>query len=395
MKRYIVKIINKIKKVCIGFIYKKEINKLIEIINKQGKDTILFLNVVDWNIPLFQRPQHIAKCMANEGYNYLFFTGNVYDNVKTYEKKEEGLYIVNAIYWSHIRKKLNVPNKYIHLYSTDMGTTNQKVDDYIQQGYRVLYEYIDEISSDLYGSEIPKGAWEKHKRMLKDIHIYVVCTARKLYNEAFAIRSDNKLALITNGVDYDHFQQDIKECPVKNIVNKGRPIIGYFGAFASWFDYEMIAHLAESRPDYEILLIGWKYDDSMEKSKLDIYNNVHIIGPISYDILPSYAQWFDVATIPFKLNDITDSTSPIKLFEYMALNKPIVTTDMPECRLYQSVMIAKDIQDFVYKVDEALAVKKDKEYINMINKEALDNTWKAKARDIVELLGKEREKNVG
>lgn len=390
MKRFIIRVINKVKKVCIGIVYRKEISKLINKINKEQKDTILFLNVVDWNIPLFQRPQHIARCLGEKEYNYLFFTGNVYDKVKTYEQKNEGLYIVNAVYLEYIKDRLEVSKKYIHLYSTDMNTTNKKVDEYINQGYKILYEYIDEISPELYGSDIPKSAWEKHKRMLEDLNIYVVCTARKLYNEAFSIRANHRLELVTNGVEYEHFHNNIEDCPIKEIVDKGKPIIGYFGAFANWFDYDMIASLAEARPEYEILLIGWKYDESMGKSGLEKFNNINVIGPIQYDKLPSYARWFDVATIPFKLNDITDSTSPIKLFEYMALNKPIVTTDMPECRLYKSVKIARDEKEFISKIDEVLLLREDQEYLSIVNREALENTWEAKAKNIISLLQEDK-----
>ena len=145
------------------------------------------------------------------------------------------------------------------------------------------------------------------------------------------------------------------------ILKSKKPIIGYYGSLAKWVDFDLIKKLAEKRPGYEIVLIGMIYDDTIQKQELDRYKNIHYLGPKDYSILPEYAVWFDVATIPFVLNEITESTSPIKIFEYMALGTPIVTTDMRECRKYKSILIGKDYEGFIEKVDDALKLRKDKE----------------------------------
>ncbi len=118
---------------------------------------------------------------------------------------------------------------------------------------------------------------------------------------------------------------------IASLMGSGCPIIGYFGAFARWFDYETVRRVAVSRPEYSWLLIGWDYAAS-SASDFEEVENIHVIGPISYELPPAYAKHFSVSTIPFLINDITLSTSPIKLFEYMALGHPIVTTSLPECR---------------------------------------------------------------
>jgi hypothetical protein len=110
------------------------------------------------------------------------------------------------------------------------------------------------------------------------------------------------------------------------------------------------------------------------------------MGPIDYTKLPRYACHFTVATIPFVMNEITESTSPIKLFEYMAMGHPIVTTGMPECRKYRSVLIGENHADFIRKVDRAIGLRSDPAYLDTLKAEALANTWESKARDIYELI---------
>jgi hypothetical protein len=96
------------------------------------------------------------------------------------------------------------------------------------------------------------------------------------------------------------------------------------------------------------------------------------------------AKKCDILTIPFKINNITRATSPVKVFEYMALNKPIVTTDMNECRKYKSILIAENHDDFIAKLSDALSLQNDTDYINLLNKEALENDWSMKAKAITD-----------
>ena len=117
--------------------------------------------------------------------------------------------------------------------------------------------------------------------------------------------------------------------------------------------------------------------------------NIYFLGSRDYKVLKNYAYHADILSIPFQINDITRSTSPVKLYEYMALNKPIITTNMNECTKYKSVLIGKNHKDFIAKLDEALKLKKDKNYISLENKEAKENDWSIKAKVIIDLIKKD------
>ena len=284
--------------------------------------------------------------------------------------------------------------KYIQIYSTDWNMNLAELKKYIENGYKIIYEYIDEINPILSGTkEIPVNIKEKYEYMLQDKeNIYVVVTADKLKEDIEQNRGNEKLIFACNGVDYEHYQNIDKNYKFdetfRKILEEKKPIIGYYGAFASWFDYEMVRNLAEKRPQYNIVLIGTKYDETLEKSKIEELENVHFLGSKDYKILKNYASKFDVCTVPFSINDITKATSPLKIFEYMAMGKPIVTTAMDECKKYKSIFIVNNNEEFIEKIEKALELdkEKDKDYFETLKNEALENTWEAKARDIINLL---------
>ncbi len=362
--------------------------QLQNILKKYPDRTIIILPVlVDWNIPLFQRPQHLAKNLAKEGYLYFYCTGNTqYDQVDGFEEIFESCYLTNRF---DLLDDIEGRKKYYDLSSTDNSTDWNFARQRLERGDGVFYQYIDEISDNISGHKVPQQTWEKHNNILKDERFIVIPSATKLENDVKKQRSKN-FKLVTNGVEIEHFSKQIQyeEYPeeIKEIVDKGRPVIGYFGAFASWFDYELIRKLAQKRADLEIVLLGVDYDGSIKKAGFEQFDNITVLGPIDYQELPKYAACFDVSTIPFVINDITESTSPIKLFEYMAMGKPIVTTDMPECRKYKSVLIGKTHEEFINKIAQALTLQNDSEYKQTLEKEAHENSWEAKAKDIAKMI---------
>jgi glycosyltransferase involved in cell wall biosynthesis len=196
------------------------------------------------------------------------------------------------------------------------------------------------------------------------------------------------MAFSTNGVDYGFFREYDEgftfDPAFKAVLDIGKPIVCYYGALAKWFDYELMKKIAAT-DKYSVVLFGVKYDESFD-THLKGVKNVHFMGPRDYSVLKYYAQACDVLTIPFLVNDITRATSPVKIFEYMAMHKPIVTTDMNECRKYDSVLIGKTHEEFLALLDKAMALSDDEEYIAKLDKDARDNDWSMKARAIIDML---------
>ena len=387
-----------------SFIYVKLNSKKIkseidEILAGDFERVIIWRSSFGWNVPLFQRPQHIETQLSNKKCLIFYEITTVTDKVRTYKKVKDNLYLVNfnnraikKLIMEEVNK-INKP-KYVQFYSTDATVSLVELKQYISDGYKVIYEYIDDISPLLIGAkELPVNVKDKYEYMLQDTeNVFVVVTADELKKDVLSKRPDEKVVFSCNGVDYSHFtelKEDIQlDEEFNKIVDEKKPIIGYYGALATWFDYDLVKRLAKERPEYNIVLLGIKYDGSFDEANLEEYSNIHFLGSREYKVLPYYAKKFTIYTIPFLINSITNATSPVKLFEYMALDKPIVTTAMPECKKYESVMIANNRDEFIELVDKAVKMNKEenKDYYEILKKEALENTWEAKAELIIDLL---------
>jgi hypothetical protein len=174
---------------------------------------------------------------------------------------------------------------------------------------------------------------------------------------------------------------------IRGVVKEGKPIVGYYGAIASWLDYKLINDMVLKRPDYNFVFIGRDYDDGLKS--LHLPENMHYLGPKDYADLANYSYWFDCALVPFQRGEIAKSTSPLKLFEYMAMGVPTVCTrDLRECSGYDGVLMSKDDKQFISNVDKAIEAKKDKKIHDKLVGYAKQNTWDARADDILKALGR-------
>lgn len=348
-----------------------------------------------WNIDLKQRPQHLAEAMADKKILYIYRASIVQDeDVYAIKKIKDNLYIANIdmallrdILFDVMEAK-EIKNKFVHVYATCLyDVTYEDIKGYMDKGFKVLYDFVDEISEEISGVEVTQKLIDDHNKLLSNTQdVLVISTADKLKQLADKARGTEKWSILAqNGVNLKDFENLGSEVgkKIKKIVEMKKPIIGYYGALASWFDYKKIMKLAKERPNYEIVLIGIDYDKTLKKSGVLDLENVHYLGIVEYKyLIKQYACHFNVCLIPFIKNEITDATSPVKLFEYMALGKPVVTTDINECKKYKSCNIASTDEEFIERVDYALTLQANEEYKKLLRKEAEENTWLNRAQVI-------------
>jgi hypothetical protein len=338
---------------------------------------VVFPPTVDWNYPLFQRPHHIALGLAEHEYVFLYMTPNLYDKIDGAAKIDEAVYVINFPLESFDA----LPEDKTVLYIS--WAANYSYAEFIPHSI-LIYDYLDAI--DL--SDTPSQEhFVLHTAALKNAEI-VLATAQNLYNEVKKLNPH--VILCPNGVEYDHFNRDVYSPPadLQNILDRGKPIIGYYGALAKWFDYQLLKICAMEYPEWEFVLIGLDYDGSLKESGVNTLPNVHYLGSKNYQVLPHYLHGFSVATIPFCLNKTTLSANPIKLFEYMAGRKPIVTTALPECKSYGGVLWSHDQTAYLENLERALVLSMDEAYLSLLEAEARENSWDKRVQQIVTELSR-------
>jgi len=335
--------------------------------------------VIDWNVPLYQRPQHIAAAFGRLGYLVIYRTDNwAGDDVQGCREVANNVWITN-------RHEVNQLHDVVRsLYSTAYANTPELL---LQNGKRgtLVYEYIDHIDPQISGDA------ENVRRLLalKDFAFnggadYVVASAKKLYEEAIAAVGADKVILAQNGVDTAHYRHSkhLSTPLPQNLQNfraKYSKVVGYFGALAPWLWYEAVADLVISRPDLGFVFIGPDYYGGSDK--LVKAENLLYMGTVDYQILPAYARQFDVCFIPFAPGEIARTTSPLKLFEYFALEKPVVVTrDMAECVAFEEVFSGNSVESLSTALDAAFAVKDDPAFTQRLADLADANDWDCRAR---------------
>ena len=336
---------------------------------------VIYPPTIDWNHTLFQRPHHIMSGLARKGFTVFFCTPNQIDCLTSdFVSIEKNLYLCKNI----DRLAGLSGRKDLILYISN--TMHKPLIKRLKPA-KVIYDYIDELEVF---SNYDSNMVVEHEELLK-IADLVLVTSNRLLEKAKHIRGD--AIICPNAVDYWHFATAQLPGPepidFKQQGLTSRPIIGYYGALAEWFDYDLLAKAARQRPNYNFVLIGLDYDGSLHKSGILEIPNVHYCGPKKYNELPLYLRYFDVTIIPFKLNKITHSTSPLKLFEYMSALKPVITTAMEELKKYSCVLIANNSEEFVHLLDKAIALKNDRLYLEELRNEALKNTWDSRTNTII------------
>lgn len=340
--------------------------------------------IIDWFVPLFQRPQHMARAMARQGYLVFYMTANTLgDRANGFHEIEPNVFITNQ------PVHLMVSDALVSCYSTVATLLSWYPDELAKvrgRGNRILYEYIDHIDP-----EISFGTTDTLRQQLERVGPktvdLVLASARALQQELRDRGDLPEPVYVPNGVDVDHFRSaaaapmDRAQAPevLRKALGTGRPVVGYFGALAPWLWYPMINELTARRPDLEFVFIGPDYLGGM--AQIERRANVHLTGAVDYTHLPAHARYFDMAIVPFKPGDIARTTSPLKLFEYFALEKPVVVTDsMAECVQFDEVFGAGDVDGFSRAIDDALAAAGDPVVRAAYARLADSNRWEERAR---------------
>lgn len=397
-KRLVRKILNKIpsekiRNFILDFPTEMQLSKNLDLlINKQYKGERFFIfpsPSSPWGY-MFQRPQQLARALSSQGHLVLYSVDTSFPEDPDWSTRglfhlEDNIYLFNdgtkGRSLSYFADRMIIWQYWPHQYE---GIEYISTQDTIR-----IMDCIDHISTFLpYDSIL-----DDYRKSIEKAHI-VLATSNSIYEDVKKLRSD--CIVVPNGVNTGDFttnrkhKMSIQEEGVFNEVillkEKGNILVGYYGAIAEWIDFELIDKISKENPQWQFVFIGEKYPNI----EFPDNDNIHFFERVSYEALLNIVKSFDVAILPFKINDITINTSPVKIFEYMAAQKPIVSTPLPEVFKYEPIFVAEGSEDFENKLQQAIKSKNDENYLRSLEQCSAMNTWESRAKQVVSELHKRR-----
>ncbi len=247
-----------------------------------------------------------------------------------------------------------------------------------------IYQCVDDISQEDY---IARHGIRLEKKAVQKADVTLV-TSQELYRLKSPYAKN--IQILNNAADNTNFSRAINEDFPKpaEIANLKGKIIGFIGNLdEARVDYNLIKAIAIGHPDKQLVLVGPLNNTSYKTLGLDKMDNITFTGPKEMEELPAYLKYFDVCIIPFSKNLLTKSIYPLKINEYLAAGKSVVSTNFsPDIASFKDfIHLASSPTDFVNLIDWAITDNSaDKIFARA--KKAATNTWETRIMEFEKLV---------
>ena len=346
---------------------------------------------------VYQRPQHLMSRFAENGTVYFWEEPILDASDKPYmqlERKLPGLWlcvphlpadssqdqIVNqiALLLLAFFKDRNCSN-FVFWYYTPMALEFSR--DFTPA--LIVYDCMDELSSF-------KFAPAKIKFMEQQLFARadIVFTGGLTLYEAKKSAHAN-IFPFPSSIDKQHFRQARNALaePTDQAAIRGVKL-GFYGVIDERFDQELIAQIAANRPAWQIVLIGPVV--KIDQAALPRAHNIHYLGAKSYQQLPAYLSGWNVALIPFLLNESTRFISPTKTPEYLAAGRPVVSTPITDVvepyAKNNLVSIGQEAGTFISAIEYELGNLGNAEWLSAVDEYLADKSWGHTFQAMLELM---------
>jgi glycosyltransferase involved in cell wall biosynthesis len=221
----------------------------------------------------------------------------------------------------------------------------------------LIYDCVDEHSEYPYRAKNREKVKKLEIELLRKADLVFV-TGHELFLKKSVLNANTHI--VSNGVDFELFSRNPKNDTMEpEIAELHGTSILYVGGIFEWFDLDLLHSLAAKRPQWNIILIGpTKYN----RHRLQMHKNIMYLGKKERELLPRYLNKSNICIIPFVLNGLTHSVNPLKLYEYWAAGKPVVSVAMKELLPMKAdniLEIATTPQEFVEKIEKMIAANSE------------------------------------
>ncbi|HEV2148090.1 MAG TPA: glycosyltransferase family 1 protein [Longimicrobiaceae bacterium] len=357
---------------------------------------LVCLSHLRWDF-VYQRPQHLLSRFARER-RVFFVEEPLYDTDTPYlavDSRADGLHVVVPHLvrgrWSEAegtqRELLDTllrehrVSEYLLWYYTPMALP---FTDHLEP-LATVYDCMDELSA-FRGA--PPAMLEHEAELLRRADL-VFTGGQSLY-EAKRDRHPG-VHLFPSSIDAAHFARARNGAPdLPAQAALPHPRLGFFGVIDERMDLELLAGVADARPDWQLVMVGPVV--KIDAADLPRRPNLHFPGGADYAELPAWIAGWDVALIPFARNESTRFVSPTKTPEYLAAGKPVVSTPIRDVvRPYGDaglVRIAGTVPEFVAAVEAALEESPEarREWLERVDAFLAGSSWDLTWRGMVERI---------
>ena len=218
----------------------------------------------------------------------------------------------------------------------------------------IVYECYDEFVFDNSGKR-NKRTELLELEMARNTKLNIA-TAKPLYDKLFAVNS--KTMLVSNGAINEVFKQcrDTKYPIAPEMDELPSPVIGMMGTLYKGYDFELLDDIINKKKEWSFVFVGEVCENAKDDvDRLSKYSNFHLFGWRSYFELPSFLKGFDVAIIPYLVNDWTNTINPNKIYDYYAAGIPVIATPIVElCHQEKYVTLCQNCDEFTIAIEQAL-----------------------------------------
>jgi len=385
-----------------AFVYPTKINEMtmkstetvlpgygVENAGSNKEDAIIYDMIVfchlRWGF-VYQRPQHLITRLAKSKKILLIeepipYGENEYATANFIEAEPNITIMQSRV--NHIHEIAQVIEKYIPNKQVKVGWFYSPAFSSLISSFKfekVVYDCMDELSL-FKGASAELVAQEKFLMSKADI---VFTGGKSLYESK--MHHHKNVHCFASSVERPHFEKALNGIPIpEDIAGLKKPVIGYYGVIDERINLGLIADVADKNPTSSFVMIGPLA--KIREEDLPKRSNIHYIGMRGYNVLPNYLKGFDIAMMPFALNESTRFISPTKTLEYMAAGKPIISTPIKDVlRDYGHCVAIVDTADEFSEAIGDITTYGSEEQISQFET-ILDNTsWDTTAAKMEELL---------
>ncbi|WP_421796276.1 glycosyltransferase family 1 protein [Haliscomenobacter sp.] len=353
---------------------------------------------------VYQRPQHLISRFTKKYAVYYIeeFTNSTEEDGYSINKTIENVTVIVPHLCNRVqgaqneakRKEIVLKNlfkahaiqSYVFWYYTPMAlayTANFKP-------LATVYDCMDELSAFKFA---PPELKTFEQQLFKKANI-VFTGGNNLYKAKKG--QHHNIHSFPSSIDKAHFKaaRDINE-EVADQAAIPHPRLGFYGVIDERFDIDLIKQAADAKPDWQFVLVGPVI--KIDAATLPKNKNIHYLGPKTYEELPSYLSGWDIALIPFAINESTRYISPTKTPEYLAGGKPVISTAITDViNPYQElglVHIVQNAEDLLQMATSELSISDKSEWLGKVDEYLSTISWDATWERMHELMQNEMESN--